>query len=781
MARKSSSGGGILLGLILLGLIAQSWQVILPVTVVGLLIWFAVNKSQASPKSQRQVSNSSLGPTHSGDDEITFTITTSYENRSCDKPPKESVSPDSVWMPYGKKIEHSGYTILGGFLYFGKNLQSIQRWESEPSLIDPSLPVDRSNPDREGLHMGYWPSYSQIHPTSRAAYLEWLSTGRKHPNINIGYVFLYFYGLERRALADAKDSSSAQQELPRIQAEIRRLLSIYGTHNSFRGYASRFLDALQLSQTPRAVYETTPQFDQSSYDVPLLLKIALGQLAEARKPLPVDWALAWALNDPSISKRTPVTRCPEEFSELFRIRYAEKFGEGIDLKPNKTKIQASYHPASSSFGGSVQIPVPDLPDLTAITGPTNKISDIVSTCTDEIDAYSRFLGRNPDGKNSIEASSYLPKALLKKHAGKELRNLANWLTTVFSSQLSKSVPLTSLLTHIPSVSKDKFGKKDATSIANILAKLGVGMEPDPRFGSLVPKIDQEVVLYRMSKNAPNSPSTEYSAATVVLHLASAVAAADGSIDEAEEKHLEQQLEKWLHLSSDEKNRLRAHTQWLLTTKPGMNGMKKRIESLKLNQKESLGRFLIAVAQADGYIAPTEMKILTKIYGLLGFDLQSLYSHAHTASVEPITVQSAELVKPEGYKIPSAPQKITGLSLDMRTIEAKLAETAAVSSILNEIFVDEEQAAEAASIQEEVADKSPIPGLDAETSHFMRTLASKLSWAREELERLAAEQDLMLDGVLDSINDAAFDYFGGPFFEGDDPIEINDEFAKEVMT
>ena len=358
--------------------------------------------------------------------------------------------------------------------------------------------------------------------------------------------------------------------------------------------------------------------------------------------------------------------------------------------------------------------------------------------------------------------------------------MGNWLTTVFSSQSTNTVPLSSLLANIPSVSKDKFGKKDATSIANILAKLGVGMEPDPRFGSLVPKIDQEVVLYRMSKNAPNSPSTEYSAATVVLHLASAVAAADGVIDETEEKHLEQQLEEWLHLSSDEKTRLRAHTHWLLRAKPGMNGMKKRIESLKQHQKESLGRFLVGVAQADGYIDPSEIKILTRIYGILGLDTQSLYSHAHTASVEPVTVQSAELVKPGGYKIPSAPQKTTGLSLDMSTIEAKLAETAAVSSILNEIFVDDEQAAETVLIQEEVADKSFIPGLDAETSSFMRILASKLSWAREELERLAAEHDLMLDGALDSINDAAFDHFGGPFFEGDDPIEINDEFAKEVM-
>ena len=51
--------------------------------------------------------------------------------------------------------------------------------------------------------------------------------------------------------------------------------------------------------------------------------------------------------------------------------------------------------------------------------------------------------------------------------------------------------------------------------------------------------------------------------------------------------------------------------------------------------------------------------------------------------------------------------------------------------------------------------------------------------RDELVKLANHHSLMLDGTLDSINDASYDHFGGPFFEGDDPIEINSEFAKET--
>jgi len=37
----------------------------------------------------------------------------------------------------------------------------------------------------------------------------------------------------------------------------------------------------------------------------------------------------------------------------------------------------------------------------------------------------------------------------------------------------------------------------------------------------------------------------------------------------------------------------------------------------------------------------------------------------------------------------------------------------------------------------------------------------------------------LSGTLDSINDASFDHFGGPFFEGDDPIEIDPEIVGRL--
>src|SRR3546814_10354109 len=72
---------------------------------------------------------------------------------------------------------------------------------------------------------------------------------------DIGYVFLFFYGLERRVLVDADIDQAARGERATIAAEIRRLLSVYGgTSGSFRGYAAGLLDWIALSELPRQLY-----------------------------------------------------------------------------------------------------------------------------------------------------------------------------------------------------------------------------------------------------------------------------------------------------------------------------------------------------------------------------------------------------------------------------------------------------------------------------------------------------------------------------------------------
>ncbi len=150
-----------------------------------------------------------------------------------------------AWVPAVATASVAGRSLPGGMLYVGKLSSGDASSRRNVEVIDPTLPIDWRRPDFAGQDMDYWPAYHSISPRSRAAYLLWLEGGRWAPDACIGYVFLYFYGLERRALVDAQQNPAARADLPRILGEVVRLLTVYGGNSSFRQYATAFQQVLR--------------------------------------------------------------------------------------------------------------------------------------------------------------------------------------------------------------------------------------------------------------------------------------------------------------------------------------------------------------------------------------------------------------------------------------------------------------------------------------------------------------------------------------------------------
>lgn len=65
---------------------------------------------------------------------------------------------------------------------------------NEPSAIDLSLPISSVEIDRHAS-IGYYPNYRTLSPSQRFCYLKWLEDISQP--IDIGYVFIFYYGLER--------------------------------------------------------------------------------------------------------------------------------------------------------------------------------------------------------------------------------------------------------------------------------------------------------------------------------------------------------------------------------------------------------------------------------------------------------------------------------------------------------------------------------------------------------------------------------------------------------
>jgi len=685
---------------------------------------------------------------------------------------------DQLWLPAGKAVTVAGYVLEGGFLYVGKGLMGGNSFRLEAALIDPSLPVTKGDDDYTVRRLNYWPTYSDASREARASYLNWLAKGRSDPRADIGYVFLYFYGLERRALVDAERSETAKAELPDILREVERLLAIYGDDHSFQRYATSLADVLKVSAEKGTCWDSPPPLS-SMGELTFTHRLCLGQMSSLRKAVPGEWAYLWMLGDPTTRLKTAAQRCPEEFKRAFLAQYAREFGTGILLPQNKTRLKVPHQPASPSLPSDSRYQKTlDLPDVTVLSSPMKKLHAIAESCMAELDDYSRFLGRNPDKAESADAMLELPFTLWPDQYRVPIEQLKATIQTAGKPMATKFTRLQNLFPDWHDANRQRY-----RSLSRALSEAGMGIEPDLGFGGKLPSTDSTVVLFADDAIlSARDPSREYGAAALTLHLAVSVSAVDGEVSEGERQLLLRQLEDWLHLNDSARRRLQAHLRLLMTEPPSLNNLKKRIESLPLTARQIIGEFLTTVAKADNEVTPAEVKLLEKIFKMLGLEVQTVYGMLHVAAETPVTVRPSSEA-PSGFTIPSPPKpKEAGIELDMSRVAALHAETERVSAILGAIFTEEtpqpEPAPEPQEIETVVEDS--IMGLDAEQTALVRLLCTRPEWSREELEELAQDRGMMLDGALEHINEAAFDTYDQPFCEGDDPVEISQEVVKELL-
>ncbi len=796
MARGKKAGSGGILGAVVIGALVVIasvpkevwvWTGVLAVVAVALYLYNQSKKQRVSATAEEDqpVTRISAAPERSVSHASRRRTSTSAPRRFVEDDAPVSVAsaaPTTVsfrvpnapkgfgaasWVPPGQSVSVAGTNIPGGMVYVGTSLPT-PNGTNDPCLIDPSKSV-ATRGDYTERQMGYWPSYSEIPATARRAYLDWLASGRKDPEADIGYVFIFFYGLECRAILDAAKNDAAKADWPAIADELRRLLGIYGEKSgSFRSYASSLLDWVSLAGHPEKVYlKPVPSFPKT-YELPLYIRLALGQAALDKAPVPAALALAWAKLDPTSYLRTPAIRCGEEFDQLFVRKYQETFGEGMVLPKNRTKLKLVHRPASAGFRGydEPRLTFGDTPDVTVLTAPITKLRQLVEAVTKELEPFSRFVGKNPDARHALEGLLHLPATLWPERAQRALQSLK---TRMDSGMVAMSFQdLLSSLDARSALTKDK-----TLALARALESMNIGIEPDVLGGAKLPKPDEKVVLFAVPAGEATSRSTPtYQAAALTLQLASAVAIADGEFSVNEVGHLREQVQSWTHLTPNHIQRLLAHLHLLMTAPVSLAALKKKLEPLDTGAKETIAAFMATVAQSDGEVMPAEVKMLEKVYAALGVEPKKVFSdiHAVASGAKP---SSAATTKAED----------TGFRLDPGRIAALQQDTATVSALLASIFTEEEVAAPPMP-EPDVEVEPPKPpegllGLDEAHTALARMMLSRPEWSREELLDVAADLELMLDGALEHINEAAFDTHDMAFFEGEDPVTVNTEILEKV--
>jgi hypothetical protein len=230
----------------------------------------------------------------------------------------------------------------------------------DPSTIFTGLAVSKPHTVVNGLD--YYPSYWDMDPDQRYVYLEWLMDVSQP--VDMGYVFTYYYGLERHLLLGKRHLAFG---------EIVRLRR-YHKNRSFLNYSQNAMIFTCLHHReiqPLLSLEPTDQLTGFG-PVNLLLAHQLGLNLSAEN-------VAWVCTHLDPKAKTAMKQDPELLIRCTESVLADRFGESgypfVELHPS-IDIEKVRMPAYSNYSFPRDIRFVDLPDFTRDLGYRQQMGSI---------------------------------------------------------------------------------------------------------------------------------------------------------------------------------------------------------------------------------------------------------------------------------------------------------------------------------------------------------------------------------------------------------------------
>lgn len=674
------------------------------------------------------------------------------------------------WVTPADTVKIGATTVPGGLFYLGERL-ALGAGTTSKYVVNPSLP-SKARPDVDGASMQYWPSYDDLTPSARRAFLDWMASGRKNAEYGIGHVFLFFYGLEHRFFIDADQTDAAA-----IYWEVDRLLGIYGENNSFRGYATAFLN---MAQVLRGAGLNVPKLSPeraAGREIDLAVRLHLGARLAAVGTLTADEALMWLVAEPNTMLRTPAARCFDEFVVFWRLRFSQSYPKGLAAKPQDT-INLVYRAASGAFEVAVPGPHKNYPDISATSQSLAELRQLAQACTDELEPFSRLIGRQPSARHSMAAVALLPAELQLTTTSEVLTTFKREVHALIGSRGSANPVARSILAlaGIDIGGDNKISGATADELGKALDRIDVAIEPDRRFGSGVPRADEQVLLFSAPGGGPvDAQRAPYKTMRLLIEVAILAAAADGTASEEEVARTIARIRASSELSRIEQARLIAYAALTFKSPPKQARVMARLKEIAQSDRKAIADAAIAVIGGDTTDA-NDVKFLERLYKVLGLPREDVYVGMHRATAkpdEPVPV-SAEVRVPgipiSKRDVPKRSGMPSSIKIDPSLLERRRRESEAASELLSNIFADEgpQQSAQPAG---PVSADAAIAGLDALHSELVELLGLRGSMARVEFDRHARDMKLLPDGAIERINNWSFDRFEEALIEDGDELVV----------
>lgn len=712
---------------------------------------FIIAGSQANKRVYSEKEQGKAKHDHSSYGGVRIVLTTSgYDDEE-----RNSTS-DATWIGKGESLDLSGYKISDPMMY----IENSGKKSYFPHVIQQKLKVSKED---DGSRLGYWPSYSDITPSQRGVFLRWLEGGKCDPNIDVGYVFIYFYGLEYRVLKHGKDYDLVARELV-------RLYEIYESNNSFRSYSEGLL-AYTLSKIENKIIaqEIYTQIKPKLNKYSIIYRAGINLLLKDSKKITSDEVISLVPGFEDIGSSIIPSKVGPCFDQYFYIIAKEEIEEAISTVSPKA-IKERYYAASSCLGQDFSF---NGQRVVINKGLQRKLGKKWVKAIEDFKPYSRKLSK----QNPEEIFNLLPLPLRSSmnHPNKDLiENNAHEL-------LDRPIELSQIALKIGVELSEKINLKECRKIVEVLHANNLIIEPDIIYFKKSYKGDDKFMVSKVSQI--NELEKEgYRLAALLADLGVDLAYSDGSLSDSEANKIYSILCTNFLTKDIEKEHLKLRLKLYKEFKPKISSTSTKLfETLSLNELKILSDFLINVALVDGVFTKAEDKKIRGYLAKIGLEesyIKDLYQRFGINEIsDNVELKTSVATLKSGSAIPKPNQN---LQFDKEKLAQLAEDTAKVRSVLSQIIKtdeDEQEDIKQVTIEDEAKDLV----LDDDHLKFLDLIIGQGEWSKKELREKSKEMGLMMNSAISKINEWAEAKYGDFLIFEEDTFVVQADIVKEVKS
>ena len=638
-----------------------------------------------------------------------------------------------------------GYSITNSLFYTCDSKSDMPfaiNIKSNPSFgITPS----------EGLN--YWPNYNQISKTQQGYFIKWLADGK--PFIEeLGYAYIYYYGLEYRALVEKQDQKEVLFEVIDLVNKFQRLRYGY----DLIAYLVLSIKNFSLDEMDKILVFFKNNEQEYMYN-PAYNSIVKNLTPSGQYQ--VKFSPYQFLNNNEYNNLS------DRKNELLSY-YFEKILEGLDEgEIYTTKLQNyNYYMAMGYYRTTNPISYEAIVPSTKLKRLWNQARKIIK---DEIKQTVKKFDSSAEPLTEIEKLAYLPS---------KLRSNINYSSNNFEFGEKAISDVGTIAENLGFKIQDKATLRQSTLIVDACEALGYEIEPNVNIDKKPYKKETLVSIYKSQYPEKLSP-IDYQIASLFTDIGYQIALEDKELLQVEIAYIENYIKKEFNLSPSERYRLQMRGELLVHTKAinTSETVKKLIKMLDDTGKETIAKYIISVAMADGIVKDSELKILQKIFKQLDFSddyLNSTLSELINSNDDVVTVEKGTFIKKKGSKIPTeieTDEKVE-LKLDTEKLEKIKINTSEIHNVLQEIFAEEEaEVFKSEPIEKNSPENEDNIEIESGLQGLVNIIIEKENWTRNELLNAIQNKGMMLSSAIDEINEWSEEEYGDFLVEEDNDVYI----------